>query len=97
MNSFLIFARGLRERRQGDSGIEFERKKGGKGGEVFIRRSCACVCVCVSVHALYLRVNAFTDGRIFGWTLINRSEHFVTERLSRITLALSCQLGISVC
>jgi len=55
------------------------------------------VCVCVFVHALYLYVNAFTDGRIFGWTLINRWEHFVTERLSRITIELSCQLGISVC
>lgn len=50
------------------------RKKRTKNGELcgkFSYEGAARVCVCVvCTYVSYLRARAFTDGRIFGWTLI---------------------------
>lgn len=81
------------------SGTEFEKEKDGVGGElcareVFVRRSCVCVCVymCVCLYmCMRLRMEGFSDGRYLSMGA------FRDGKISRLTFALSRQLGISVC
>lgn len=92
-----IFARGLRERRQGDSGTEFEREKGGKvenSAGSFIRREYAHVwCMCLYPRGMCV----YYGWKDFRMDLNYRWEHFVTESFQDSHSHLVRQLGISVC
>lgn len=83
------------------SGTEFEKEKGGVGGENSARgrfsyegAACACVYIyaCVYLYmCMRLRMEGFSDGRYLSMGA------FRDGKISRLTFALSRQLGISVC
>lgn len=72
-----------------------EERKGGKvdnSAESLCVRVGVCFCTCVaSTCVCVYRWKDFRMDVNYRW------EHFVTERFSRLTFALSRQLGISVC